>query len=796
MRKILLVLLLAYSFNLQAQQFSRVKVNLDPTHSLDQLAALGLEVDHGRLQPNRYFIGEWAAEEIALAVNAGFVVETLVPDLYAHYKELNNNAVGATAEKVLPPCPEAQPTQFATPINYHPGTMGGYFKYQEMLDMLDQMAAQYPNLIKAREPITTAYSTHENRPVFWLKISDNPNEDEPEPEVFYNALHHAREPNSLSQLIFYMWYLLENYDTDPEIKYLVDNTEMYFVPCINPDGYIYNETTNPDGGGMWRKNRRDNGDGTFGVDLNRNYGYQWGFDDTGSSPISNTATYRGPGPFSEPETQMIREFCLAHDFQIALNYHTFGNLLIYPWGWVDGPTSDHATFSTIGPFMARDNDFLTGFGSQTVGYTTNGGSDDWMYGEQSAKEKIYSMTPEVGPAEWGFWPAATEIDALNQACMTQNLTTAHLVLNFGLLTPGGERYITQKNGNVLYSLKKMGLAPGLLTVSLEPVSDNITNVGNAVNYGMLHLEEASGGIAYLLDADIVDGEAVVFNLVLDNGLYQWRQPVELIYSSLVETALLDEAIGTSNWETNDWALTDEQFHSAPTSFTDSPDSDYASEVINEIILANPITVKDVTSITLSFWAKWDIEEDEDFVQVVGAVNSNTFIPLCGKYSEAGTDQQAFNSPLYDGLQQNWVREEIDLTEWLAFGDSLSFRFGFQLVSDEFIEKDGFYFDDVELNILKKDMAAATIDLKPGDFRLSSRPNPASDYVIINLSGEAPMGSRLQLCVFNSLGQMVEKRTVAGQIFKIDTGGWQPGLYHYQLLANGQTMSTSRFVLSR
>lgn len=84
---------------------------------------------------------------------------------------------------------------------------------------------------------------------------------------------------------------------------------------------------------MWRKNRRDNLDGTFGIDLNRNYGYNWGFDDDGSSPFTGDETYRGTVPFSEPETQIMRDFVNSRSFRIALNYHTFGNLLIYPWGY-------------------------------------------------------------------------------------------------------------------------------------------------------------------------------------------------------------------------------------------------------------------------------------------------------------------------------------------------------------------------------------------------------------------------------------------------------------------------------
>jgi len=114
-----------------------------------------------------------------------------------------------------------------------------------------------------------------------------------------------------------MWYLLENYSSDPSIKNIVDNTEMYFIPVVNPDGYIYNQTTNPNGGGLWRKNRRNNGDNTYGVDLNRNYSYNWGYDNTGSSGNTNSDTYRGPSPFSEPESRIMRDFTYQRALRIV-----------------------------------------------------------------------------------------------------------------------------------------------------------------------------------------------------------------------------------------------------------------------------------------------------------------------------------------------------------------------------------------------------------------------------------------------------------------------------------------------
>ena len=138
-----------------------------------------------------------------------------------------------------------------------------------------------------------------------------------------------------------MWYLLENYETDEEIQRIVDHTELYFVPVINPDGYAYNESTNPNGGGMWRKNRRNNGNGSYGVDLNRNYGYFWGLNDEGSSPYPRKNTYRGPEAFSEPAIQNMRDFCNEHEFRIALNYHSYSNLLFSPWGYTSTPPPDN-----------------------------------------------------------------------------------------------------------------------------------------------------------------------------------------------------------------------------------------------------------------------------------------------------------------------------------------------------------------------------------------------------------------------------------------------------------------------
>jgi hypothetical protein len=168
---------------------------------------------------------------------------------------------------------------------------------------------------------------------------------------------------------------------------------------MNPDGREYVANV-----GDWRKNREPNGDGSIGVDLNRNWGYMWGYDDIGSDPNPSGETYRGDAPFSELETQAIRDFMETYQFSTALSYHSYGRLLLYPWGYTYSPCPDRAIFAALGDSLAAFNGYTNQQGA--VLYPTNGDSDDWMYGEQTSKDKVFSFTPEVGTE---FYPDESEI---------------------------------------------------------------------------------------------------------------------------------------------------------------------------------------------------------------------------------------------------------------------------------------------------------------------------------------------------------------------------------------------------
>ncbi|MDB5284776.1 MAG: Carboxypeptidase, partial [Bacteroidota bacterium] len=389
-------------------RYDKIRIHLDVTHTILQLAAMGFEVDHGDIRKGISVTSDFSEQEIQKLRNAGFTYDVLISDVSTYYANQNNTTKSNSSRSLN--CGTTQPFSVPTPANFTTGTMGGFYKYQEMLDVLDSMRARFPNLISARQVIDTFHSI-QGRPIYWLRMSNHPDSAQAgKPQILYTALHHAREPAGLTDMVFYMWYLMEHYQTDPTVTALLDNTEMYIVPCVNPDGYIYNQTTNPNGGGMWRKNRRLNSDNTYGVDLNRNYGYNWGLDNVGSSNVTTDETYRGTAGFSEPEIQATKWFAEHHDFRIAVNYHTYGNLLVYPWGYIASfLTPDSVLFEAYAARMTKTNDFVYGTGDQTVGYITNGDSDDWMYGDQTTKNKIFSMTPESGDNSFGFWPPANQI---------------------------------------------------------------------------------------------------------------------------------------------------------------------------------------------------------------------------------------------------------------------------------------------------------------------------------------------------------------------------------------------------
>ncbi len=799
MRKCLLfVFSILYSglFAQPTETYSRIKISLEYT-ALEDIAALGLETEHGQYAPGRYLINDFEKQEIALLEEAGIPFEVLAEDASRWYVERNREEVEQRGGNTCPE--ETDGYDYPTPANYEYGSMGGYYTYEEMLDILARMAELYPRLITPVQPIGD-FQTHEGRPIYWLRLSDNPETDEDEPELLYTALHHAREPNSLSQMIFYLWHLLENYETDAEVRYLVDNTEMYFIPCVNPDGYIYNQTTNPNGGGLWRKNRRDNGDGTFGVDLNRNYGFHWGEDNQGSSPNTNSQVYRGPEPFSEPETQAVKYFCENHQFQLALNYHTYGNLLVHPWGFNDTPTEEDDIFKGMGGVMTQENNFTLGTGTETVGYVVNGDSDDWMYGEEETKNAIYSMTPEVGPGFFGFWPPQSAIDQLNKSCLLQNLKTANLVLNYAEVEGQSGGLLATQEGEIRLMVKKYGLMEGPLTLSLSAGSDNVTAEASPQTYTLAQLEEAPYSFRYTLDEHITDGEEVLFVLQLDNGTFVQTDTLrKQALRGIPQTVFSDGLETANNWATaGQWSITESDFISAPSSYTDSPGGNYANGTRNLLLLRNPISLADDNGqrAFLRFWARWEIESGWDYVQLLLSTNRVIYKPLCGKYTKTATGNfQPEGEPVYDGVQEEWVQEEIEITEYLG-EEEIFLRF--DLVSDGFFSMDGFYFDDMKVVTYAEEELTKLPEPGTGLAYFHALPNPFRQQISAEFALSSPR-ERVVARLLNPFGQTIaeewlpEVQPGVPRRISFSTDRLSPGIFFLQLWSEEQLLDVRKVV---
>lgn len=779
MTKIFTITLLFFSGLLFAQEnYSRARIWAN-AQGLETLASMGLEVDHGLMKRNTFIISDFSSSSIEKVKAAGFKVDVLIEDVKAYYQSAEYQNQAPLKNET---CPDDIGSSFdpEVPANFQLGSMAGFYTYQEFLDELDAMVAEYPNLITAKAPISDTLS-HEGRPIYYVKISNDPSVDQNKPRVLYSAIHHAREPGSLSQTIFYMWYLLENYGTDPEVTYLVDNLELMFVPMINPDGYIHNVVNDPNGGGMHRKNKNPNvGNQNPGVDLNRNYSYQWGT--TGVSGDPNNDTYPGSGAFSEPETKNMKKVAENWNISLAHNAHTHGGILLYPIGATSQEfAADHTYFDAISTHMVQFNNY-DAYKSSGL-YPASGDSDDYMYKD----EGIFAMTPEVGFN--GFWPPQSIIipDCIDM--LFPNLTLSHLALVYGVtenldVLPT----ISDMSGNFNYEIQRLGLQAGPLTVSIEPIA-GIQSVGSANVYNLQLEEVQTGAISYQLESTIQYGDEVKYVLVTDNGDWQKRDTITKTYGSAT-LQFNDPAANLDNW-TGDWQLTTEDFYSADYSFTDSPNGEYSNGDVSTFTYNNTVDLTNATAAAVRFRAKWSIEANWDYAQFqVSTDGGNNWIPQCGRYTNPGVQNQGglqpVGDPLYDGSQADWVLEDINLSDYL--GEEIQLRF--VLVSDNYVTEDGFYFDDFELLYDLEDDASLEIE---EELSMNVFPNPANDVVKIAFNDFLNEGS---IVIYDNKGAVVKSVEITNKSNQlvINTSDLGQGVYHVRLQADGIISSPQRLVI--
>lgn len=679
----IIILLVSTGVQLSAGElrYQWVRVWIDSQEDLQEIVRLGFEQEGARVKQNTFAKGVATESAVAAIRAAGFRLDVIEPDMAA-----SNEA------RLLMESPSRE-------FGY--GSMGGYYTYDEVGWLLDSLHAVHPDLVS--EKISIGQSV-QGREIWAFKVSDNVDVDEDEPEVFYNALIHAREPAAMMTVLYYVFQLVDGYATHPDYAYLVNNREQWFVPIVNPDGYVFNETNHPNGGGMHRKNLQPECASTPGVDLNRNFGYFWGFDNTGSSSNACAETYRGTAAFSEPETQALRDFTQAHNFITVFNYHTYSDLLIMPFGYAVGAVPDEPDYSIymeLGADLTAENGYLFGTGDETVGYLTNGDAVDWMYGS----EGIINFTPEVGGfADGGFWPPAGNIAAMELENLSANIHLAlvaghHIVIDSLALTgadeflePGGEYGLTLRIRNKGFQ-SNVGESQQINFYSPDhtlSLSDSVFALNAISPMTTLDIANSTSGIT--VNAGYGQQATLIAEIPVNEN-YIRRDTLTWIVGTPATLFMDDAENGMSNWVSQAWGLTGEAF-SGDYAFSDSPDGDYPN---NAELFMESDTVIDLTQAInplLTFKAKWDVEANWDFVQVLGSAdNGVTWEPLAGEFTVPGNGESAqpLGEPGYHGEQANWVNESMDLSQFAA---SSTFRFAFVLRSDMYVSGDGFVVDDI------------------------------------------------------------------------------------------------------
>ena len=438
--------------------------------------------------------------------------------------------------------------------------------------------------------------------------------------------------------------------------------------------------------------------------------------------------------------------------------------------------------------LTEYNGYVHGTGNETVGYVTNGDSDDWAYGEQTTKNKILSMTPEVGNI--GFYPPASAISGECREMLVTNVDLAGLLLANARFTSLVPTTLSANSGFLPYSIRRIGLDTGSYSVSAISLSPLLQIAATAqVHPGLSLLQSASDSLSYTILPGAVSGST--FQLVFatnQNGLYTTYDTVNVLYGNLSTVATPGTA-SLAAWTTTSWGVDNQYFYSPPSCLSESPGVPYPNNNTATMTLTNAVDLTNATAAFLRFHARWDIEKGYDYT-VVEAKDSlaTTWTPLCGKFTHPGSNDQILGAPLYDGTETTWVAEEMNLQDYLGKKMNLRYR----RKSDGFVNGEGFFLDDMTVDIVANGNAIATNLV--GQNGIKVYPNPATDELVILLPATANFPVRLSLS--NSMGQMVQQATATSRETRVDLKALATGIYYLQAVDNSGVFAVQKVVVGK
>lgn len=694
-------------------------------------------------------------------------------------------------------------------------TIPGYRTYDEMLSELEEIADNHPEIARLYnigdswgKMYTIAGNDHYEDFYFdiWaLKLTADPDSLSDKPAVFYMGTHHAREPLSTEVPMDFLQLLIEGYGEDEETTFLVDNTEIWFIPLVNPDGHrVVLDRIDV----WWRKNIRDNnengvfdtsnqqGRGADGVDLNRNYDWEWR-----SDPRNNLATYPGPEPGSEPEVAVLKDLMSEIHFVAGITYHTYGEMVLYPYGYARGCRApDHEALKDLSDAMAetipryqRDGHYLS---MQSLDlYPARGVTEDYAYGKYGVFCYTFELATEFIPppdavrqiSEDNMEAAMILLERVFHSTLTGTVTdissgepleaeiyikkideTGSFRKPYTSRKPFGRYYRMLVPGDYeVEILSDSHLSAGPFHVTIEPDKQTILDA----ELYPLSYAEVTGRVKDFFEKEPVPGARITLTdseiepvLTDEDGVFSLEKvpyynyqikveadgfgtvyrdlnvikPEKDLYIELYPSFFADSFEDLENWQTTgEWGLTSQNVYTGEFSLADSPEANYNPNSQSYALLDMPIDLTAAYNASVTFQTKYSMFEGSDFcylqVRKEGERNNNEW-----------------QTEAYFTGESDWKKSDISLAAFS--GEIISLRFLFS--SDDTIGAEGIYIDDFKLFISSPELSAEHDVIPPLTVELHQNyPNPFNPETTISF--KLPQRQEISLQVFNMKGQLVK-----------------------------------------